>query len=86
MRLFGAVLAVCLLALGADRAGAQGYCPFLAFCDAQQSHCYSDCGALTNVVAWPDRPAFLQRCFAKCDVQFGRCTVRSTRRCLRRRY
>jgi hypothetical protein len=37
MRLFGAVLVVCMLAFSADRASAQGYCPFLAFCDAQRS-------------------------------------------------
>ena len=46
MRLFGAVLVVCLLALGADRASAQGFCPFLAFCDAQQDHCHHNCRAL----------------------------------------
>jgi hypothetical protein len=82
MRFFGTVLVVCLLAFGADRAKAQGFCPFLAFCDAQQYHCHQNCGALTDVIIWQARPAFLQGCFARCDVQFSRCTVRSTRRCL----
>jgi hypothetical protein len=82
MRFFGTVLVVCLLAFGADRAKAQGFCPFLAFCDAQQYYCHQHCGALTDVIIWQARPAFLQGCFARCDVQFSRCTVRSTRRCL----
>jgi hypothetical protein len=84
MRFLAAALIVCLLAFGAGEAHAQAYCPFLAFCDAQLDHCHHNCGALTDVIAWPDRPAFLQQCFANCDVQFSRCTVRSTRRCLRR--
>ncbi len=83
MRLLGAALVVGLLALGADRASAQGYCPFLAFCDAQQDHCHHNCSALTDVIVWPARPVFVQECFARCDVQFSRCTVRSARRCLR---
>jgi hypothetical protein len=83
MRFLGTVLVVCLLALCADRASAQGFCPFLAFCDAQQHHCHQNCGALTDVVVWPARPGFVQECSAACDVQFSRCTVRSTRRCLR---
>lgn len=83
MRFVGMVLIACLLAFGADRARAQEYCPFAAFCGAQLRHCHYNCGALTDVVAWPARPAFLAQCFAKCDAQFNRCAVRSTRRCLR---
>ena len=83
MRFFGTALVVGLLIFSADRAGAQGYCPFLAFCDAQHHQCHQNCGALTDVIHRPDRPAFVQYCFARCDVQFNRCTVRSTRRCLR---
>lgn len=83
MRLFGTALIVCLLAFGADRASTQEYCPFLAFCDAQHGHCRRNCGALTDVVAWQYRPAFLQQCFANCGAQFSRCAVRSARYCLR---
>jgi hypothetical protein len=82
MRFLATALIVGLLAMGANRAGAHEYCPFLAFCDAQQRHCHYSCGALTDVIAWPERPAFLAHCFAKCDAQFRRCAVRNTRRCL----
>ena len=62
MRLFAAVFFVLLtwgLTWGSQAAMAQGYCPFVAFCDAQHYHCYRNCGALTDVVAWPARPPFL---------------------------
>jgi hypothetical protein len=84
MRFFGMMLVVCLLALAADKAGAQGYCPFLEFCDAQQRHCHQNCGALSDVIFRPARTAFVQRCIARCDWQFNRCTVRSAHRCFRR--
>jgi hypothetical protein len=83
MRFFAIALVVGLLAFGADRASAQGYCPFLAFCDAQQHQCHQSCGALTDVIHWPYREAFVQHCFARCDVKFSRCVARSTSRCLR---
>jgi hypothetical protein len=83
MRFFATALVVGLLSFGVGEASAQGYCPFLAFCDAQQHQCHQNCGALTDVIHWPDREAFVQYCFTRCDAQFGRCTVRSTRRCQR---
>jgi hypothetical protein len=85
MRFFGTALVVGLLLFGADRAAsAQGYCPFLAFCDAQHHQCHQNCGALTDVIHRPDREAFLQYCFGRCDVLLSRCAARNTRRCLRR--
>jgi hypothetical protein len=50
-----------MLAFGADRASAQGYCPFLAFCDAQQDHCHQNCGALTDVIRLAGAPGFSAR-------------------------
>ncbi len=83
MRLLSTSIITCALLLGAGTAGAQaGYCPFLAFCFAQRDHCYFDCRALTEVIPWPQREAFLQRCFAGCDRQHDRCLRRNTPRCL----
>ena len=84
MRLFAAVFFVVLawgLAWGSEAAMAQGYCPFVAFCDAQHYHCYRNCGALTDVVAWPARPPFLQRCSYGCERQLNRCIYRAARWC-----
>ena len=36
MRLFGTVIVICMLVCNVFAASAQGYCPFLAFCGAQQ--------------------------------------------------
>jgi hypothetical protein len=81
MRLFAAVfivlLSLGLVFCGSETAMAQGYCPFVAFCDAQHYHCYRNCGALTNVVAWPARPPFLQRCAYGCERQLNRCMHRA---------
>jgi hypothetical protein len=82
MRIFGTVFVICLLACGGHSASAQSFCPFLAFCDPQQNHCTRNCGALTDVIEWPQRQAFVERCSAKCDVRYSRCTARSARRCL----
>ena len=74
MRLFAAVFFVVLalgLAWGSEAAMAQGYCPFVAFCDAQHYHCYRNCDALTDVVAWPARPPFLQQCSYGCERQLN---------------
>jgi hypothetical protein len=83
MRFLGMILVVCLMALAADRASAQGYCPFLEFCDAQQRHCHQNCGALSDVIVRPARPDFVQQCVVRCDWQFNRCTARGARRCVR---
>jgi hypothetical protein len=83
MRFFATALVVGLLTLSAGEAGAQGYCPFLVFCDDQQHQCHHNCGALTDVIHWPDREAFVQYCSGRCDALFARCTVRSSRRCER---
>lgn len=80
MRLVAAVLAI-LMYWGCEAAMAQGYCPFVAFCDAQQHHCYRNCGALTEVIVWPARPAFLQRCYYGCERQYNRCMIRAVRWC-----
>ena len=83
MRLFAAVFIVLfsmgLIFFGSERAMAQGYCPFVAFCDAQHYHCYRNCRALTGVVAW--RPPFLQRCSYGCERQLNRCMYRAARWC-----
>jgi hypothetical protein len=85
MRLFAAVFIVLLssglIFGGSEAAMAQGYCPFVAFCDAQHYHCYRNCGALTDVVAWPARPPFLQRCSYGCERQLNRCMYRAARWC-----
>jgi hypothetical protein len=84
MRFLGAVLVVCLLAFAVQRAEAGRYCPFLAFCEEQQYHCHHTCSALSDVVAWPARPGFVNRCFAKCDPRSAHCAARSAYRCARR--
>ena len=81
MRLFGTLIVICMLALGADATKAQGICPFLAFCTAQQAHCNRNCAALTDVIDWSHRPSFVQRCSYGCDVQYSRCTMRQLRNC-----
>jgi len=85
MRLFAAVFIVLfsmgLIFCGSETAMAQGYCPFVAFCDAQHYHCYRNCGALTDVVGWPARPPFLQRCSYGCERQLARCMYRAARWC-----
>jgi hypothetical protein len=70
-----------LTSWGSEAATAQGYCPFVAFCDAQHYHCYRNCGALTDVVAWPARPPFLQQCYHGCERQLNRCMYRAVRWC-----
>jgi len=80
MRLFAAVFIV-LLTYGSEAAIAQGYCPFMAFCDAQHHYCYRNCGALTNVVAWPARTRFEQYCSYGCERQLARCLHRAVRWC-----
>lgn len=84
MRFLGAVLVVCLLTFAVQRADAHGYCPFLAFCEEQRYHCHHTCSALSDVVVWPARPGFVNRCFAGCDARFTRCAARSAYRCARR--
>jgi hypothetical protein len=79
MRLLAAIFIVVLSCGGS--AMAQGYCPFVAFCDAQHHHCYRNCGALTDAVAWPARPPFLQRCSYGCERQLNRCMYRAVRWC-----
>jgi hypothetical protein len=39
---------------------------------------------LSDVVVWPARPGFVNRCFAGCDTRFTRCAARSAYRCARR--
>lgn len=77
--LWTAIIAAALL-VGAA-AGARADCAFTAFCFAQRDHCYWNCRALTEVVPWAKREAFLQRCFAGCDRQQDRCLRRNTARC-----
>jgi hypothetical protein len=84
MRFLLSSIVMLMLACGAEAANAQGVCPFLAFCGAQQDHCHRNCGALTDVIAWGQREAFLQSCFSSCDHEGGRCTVSQTRRCFGR--
>jgi hypothetical protein len=83
MRLLWTSIIAAALLVGAGAAGAQaGYCPFLAFCFAQRDHCYFNCRALTEVVPWAQRVAFLQRCFGGCERQHDRCLRRTAPRCV----
>lgn len=50
MRLFGTMIVICMLVCNVVAASAQSYCPFLAFCGAQQGHCYGSCGTLAEVI------------------------------------
>lgn len=77
MRLAAAVFVISLF-WASNAAMAQGYCPFAAFCDAQQFHCHRNCWALRAVVTRPD---FLRHCLYGCDRQFNRCMIRAAHRC-----
>jgi hypothetical protein len=39
---------------------------------------------LSDVVVWPARPGFVNRCSAGCDARSTRCAARSAYRCARR--
>jgi hypothetical protein len=81
MRLLSAAIIVLIVAGSAGAARAQGYCPFPAFCGAQQSHCHGSCEAFMDVITWPRRPYVLEKCAVGCDVQYGRCMRRVIPRC-----
>ncbi len=81
MRLFPTVVVILALACMATAAGAQDFCPFLAFCDAQGDRCLHNCSALADVVAWPRREAWTQQCSSNCALQHRRCVAHLSRRC-----
>jgi hypothetical protein len=80
MRLLATVFIV-LISWGSEASMAQGYCPFVAFCDAQHHHCERNCWALTDVVFRPARTPFLQRCSYGCERQLNRCMYRAAHLC-----
>jgi hypothetical protein len=82
MRLLWTSIIAAVLLLGAAAGGARADCAFVAFCFAQRDHCYWNCRALTEVVPWAKREAFLQRCFAGCDRQHDRCLRHAAPRCV----
>lgn len=83
MRLFGILIVMSVLGGSAGVASAQNYCPFLDFCGAQRHHCQRNCGALTDVLDWSQRPGWLQYCGYRCEVQESRCAARAFRHCIR---
>lgn len=80
MRLVAAIIIV-LMSWGSEAVMAHGYCPFVAFCDAQHYHCGRNCGALTDEFVWQARPRFLQHCSYGCERQLARCMRRAAYRC-----
>jgi hypothetical protein len=78
MRFSGAAFIVGLLTFGGE-ASAQGYCPFLPFCDTQQSHCLHNCGALTDVIVWRTGRLFRNNVWpiATCSSAAASCGARA---------
>ena len=84
MRPFGTVIVICMLVCNVVAASAQSYCPFLAFCGAQQGHCYGSCGAVAEVIDAARRPAWRQSCSDNCGAQYNSCAARLSPRCFDR--
>jgi hypothetical protein len=81
MRFLKRAIVVGLLICIASAASAQRYCPVFDFCNAQRDDCYRNCGALTDVVIWPQRPIFVQQCGGHCAANYDRCLRRVARFC-----
>jgi hypothetical protein len=85
MRPFATVIAICMLVCaGAANAQIKGYCPFLAFCDAQRGDCRGSCSALALVREWSTRQAWRQSCSDSCEAQYNSCAARLYPRCFDR--